>query len=84
MKDTESQPRYNSLMFNRMQTLYNNTVLLDKNYDQSPSSKDYSALLKSSMLDILADMFIESCKNIEYKYQVELYYKMITEKLTNA
>lgn len=71
-------------MFNRMQTLYNNTVLLDKNYDQSPSSKDYSALLKSSMLDILADMFIESCKNIEYKYQVELYYKMITEKLTNA
>lgn len=29
VKDTESQPRYNSLMFNRLQTLYNNTVLVE-------------------------------------------------------
>jgi hypothetical protein len=38
---------------------------------------DNNALLKSFFLDILANMFIEGCKNLDYQYQVALYYSMI-------
>ena len=51
-------------MFNRIQTLYNNTVLQES--EEFSASKDFNALLKSNFFDILANMFVESCTNLDY------------------
>ena len=53
-------------MFIRLQTLFNNTII--EEIQQLSASKDINTYLKSNFLDILANMFVESCANLDYKY----------------